>query len=210
LALTQTQQTLHRMTDLHYAILDRIIAGEKDASIAAALDIHPCTISRLRQSPTFQFEKTRRRMDLEARIADSVEVRVLAQPEDMLELSAREAAQRLIDGLESEDSDQSLDCALEILDRTGRGKVTKQQSTSLSLVGVLSSDEVAAIRSGIEDIRSNFRPITVEATIKPSEKPSEAKPTGEGSSKPADPQANWALRPSKGSTRKVADADAGE
>lgn len=165
MAMTSTQQVLHRMTDLHYAILDAIIAGAKDADIARKLDIHPSTIRRLRQSPTFQLERTRRRMELESKILEAKAVEVLSRPEDLLEQSAREAAQRLIDGLSSDDSKESLDSALEILDRTGRGKVTKQQSTSVSLVGILSAEEVAAIKAGIADLRADREAKAVDSTV---------------------------------------------
>jgi len=115
---------VQKLTPRHYKILDYCVAGLTTQQIAAKLCMTRTQVGIVISSPSFQHQFGLRRAQLEEIQAD-VEVAHIDEVRDTLQKSAKDAADKLINCMSSDNENIKLKSATEILDRTGYPKEQK-------------------------------------------------------------------------------------
>jgi len=140
---------LQKFTPRHFKILDMAIAGLQAKDIASKLQMSPAQVHNVIRSPSFQHQfAIRRKLSEERQDSDSID-----EVKEVLSNNAKAAANKLVDGMASDDSKVVLKSATEILDRTGyTKKEDRHQSENVIQINI-STDEATVIKESLEMIR---------------------------------------------------------
>lgn len=107
-----------RLLPRHFKIIELILAGHDDGTIAQMLDMARYSISQIRRSPLVQAELTRRRRESDEPVIAALDRNaILGKAKVVLEDAAEKAAQTQVHLLEAEDESIKLRASNSILDR---------------------------------------------------------------------------------------------
>lgn len=116
--------SIAKMTPRHYKILDYSIAGLTRSQIAKELGMSFAQVGIIINSPSFQHQFAIRRQKTETTQDEQCATNI-DEVKEVLQQSAKSAADKLISGITSTDEKIALKSAVEILDRTGYPKEQK-------------------------------------------------------------------------------------
>jgi len=150
--------SLIKLNQRHFKILDYCIAGMTNRQIAQKLSMSDRQVHIVVQSPSFQHELAIRRKAFEEDFDEKI-----AQAESDVAETLREnsciAAKALVHGLYSPDGNLKFKSAEAILDRTGHPRVSKQISTDAKVVVNISSEDIQLLKETLEMEREKLSPL---------------------------------------------------
>ena len=143
--------TLTGLSPIHHKIMRLYISGMKQSEIAEQIQQTPASVCRVINAPIFQHEYQKQLKRLNENQNQKV-VRNETEALDQLRLQTRAAVKRITQGMKSDNENVAIKCAESILDRTGLGKVTKNETTLNSNMPVLNInvETVALIKQTLE------------------------------------------------------------
>lgn len=128
------RQAVKKLNGRHFVIIDRHLMGWSNVQIAESLNMTPQQVSIVLNSASTQYEITRRRNKLDARVDDAVANNTLTV-DKAIKQHVIDAAERLgfeVNNLDASPSDR-IKAATEILDRGGAPKVMRTESKNVNL-----------------------------------------------------------------------------
>lgn len=140
------QNAIKSMNSRHYKILEFCLRGLTNIQIADKVKMTSQMVSIVVNSPSFEFELSRRRAVLEDMVDEQI-VHELDDVAEMIKDGAKAAVEKIIGGISSGDESIALRSSIEILDRAGYPKVNRIESTNLSVV--ITSEDAKRIQSTI-------------------------------------------------------------
>ena len=134
----------------HFKIVDLCLRGWTYKQISSHLDMSPNQVRIIVRSPSFQHQIAVKRQLLDEKLAVDI-AEEDKEATDLLKESARKAAKKLVDHLESNDEKISIRASESILDRSGCPKqVADRGPQSVAAVFMMSDKESRRIVEAIE------------------------------------------------------------
>lgn len=154
--------TLVALLPRHFKMLDLFLEGLSVGQVAERVGVSARMVGFVRKSPLFQGEFARRRRAIEDKHDEAVVISALNAGDRLAEAS-NNAADVLVTGLLDEDIQVQLRSAESILDRTGYGKQTKTQNSSVSLIANLTPKAIENLQSTLKILKEDDEVQTVAA-----------------------------------------------
>jgi hypothetical protein len=154
--LYDQKQTITRMLQKHLRVLDLHLAGKTDVEIGELTGIGARRIKKIRNSPTFEHELSRRRKQIENKYDDAaIAVAVTkTDAQQVLDDESVNAAQELVEGLLSDDDGVRFKSAESILDRTGYGKQTKVDTRNATVTTNIPAETMKTVLDTLKMIQT--------------------------------------------------------
>ena len=154
---------IKRLLPRHYRILDLVLLGWNQKDIAHELGITPYGLSNIIRSRVFQHELSRRR-DAKYQMEDQSEAEIRLRAREKLGKTSLEAADTLVGLLESPNERIRQASAMDILDRSGIPKVSRQDQEKRVVQINISADQARRLLEATqqvfgEDMTLNGEPI---------------------------------------------------
>jgi len=153
---TQNSNHIETLNPRHFRILDLCLQGKTAKQTSDILQMSYNQVMNIMHSPNFQHELSLRRVKIEDKmdtnIADAKDT-----VNDVLKQAALNAANNLINGLNSKDDSIVFRSATDILDRTGYPKVTKNLGGTVAAI-VISKDDAERIAESM-DLDKNVKKV---------------------------------------------------
>lgn len=129
----------------HYKMLDLALAGLNGKTIADRLDMSPQQVYTVINSPSFQHELAIRRSS----ISEQVDNTIVSETVDAMKVlkdNTVKAARTLVGQLDSEKEEIAQKSAMDILDRAGFPKVSKNNNTNLAAVVCIDAETAMLLK----------------------------------------------------------------
>ena len=136
---------LKRLQSRHHLILDLLLEGKTQAEIARKMGYSDYGLSNVINCSIFKAELERRRTERHNYMYEA-EVRYNRSAREKLDDAAVKAAETQVELLRSENPKIKQMSAMDILDRTGYSKVSRNESTSRSVQLVLTPEYLERMR----------------------------------------------------------------
>jgi len=155
----QRSNDLQRLLPRHFRMMELAMQGYSTKEIAQACDVHIATVSNVFNSPLFQEEVSKRRMDRKEKLEKEVE-RIEGDALEYLQKHAMTAARKTVELVGSDNERIALSSAKEILDRVA----SKERHTSVFMDG----DAMRTLMDALRETRQ-VKEIVVEEKVKEGE-----------------------------------------
>jgi hypothetical protein len=138
-------QDIQSLNPRHFIILDQFLAGVPQKQIAESLGMSAQAVYIITNSPSFQHELAMRRAIVEENVNESVSNKT-DEALNFLRSSSLKAAETIVNGMSSIKEEIAQKSAMDILDRVGVAKITKNQNNNTSSVFVLSAEDAKLLQ----------------------------------------------------------------
>ena len=141
---------LKRLRVRHYIIMDSLLSGMTQRQIARDMGMSAYGISQIVNSPVFQHALARRREEQNARL-DQAEVVRRLDARETLDEAAVKAAQEQVELLKSPHEHIRQRSAMDILDRVGCPKVSRQDGRKVEATILLDQKQLERLREATRE-----------------------------------------------------------
>ncbi len=143
------KHSVEKLNPRHYKILDYCIAGLTNRQIADKLGMGRIQVGIVVASPSFQHQFALRRQQ-EEKTQSEFEATKIDEVKEVLQKNAKDAADKLIGGMTSQDEKIVLKSATEILDRTGYPKEQKVIGGPVGAQILINSADMVLLKESLE------------------------------------------------------------